>query len=544
MREQPISALKGVGPKRAELFEKMQVGTVEDLLRLSPRDYQDFSKLQDPQQAEHGQWLAMEVELVSTPRRFGRNGMKIVSVTAAVGECQLQLVWFNQPYRVGQIHAGEKWIACGRIDRVKGLRMLNPALVSDLPGILPVYPVVRGLGQAQIRSAMATAISAAAHEMDEILPKTLRESYDLCDMQQAIHQVHFPADMASLLAARRRMDFESMLYYFVALEKFCNIRRHQKGKALSVAGLETVFLESLPFLLTNAQASVMQDISADMRKDIPMNRLVQGDVGSGKTVLAQYALFLAAQNNRQGVLMAPTDILARQHYQNMVKFFGNDVCLLTGKMSAAEKRTAYQRIQNGEVHIVVGTHAVLQQKVLFHDLAVVITDEQHRFGVHQRAVIAEKGNAPHVMIMSATPIPRTLALLVYGDLDISVVDEMPPGRKPVQTQLVPERKRQDMYAYLGRQVAQGKQAYVVCPLVEASESLERIRSAQDVFQELSSKLTVSVGLLHGRMSSAENCSTRWRRKKRCAMPKAKRSAWPKRTALPKAKSTPSWRLCA
>lgn len=340
--------------------------------------------------------------------------------------------------------------------------------------------------------------------MEETLPEDFRAQHGLCGIRQALCDVHFPKDMPSLSAARRRLSFEDMLYYLLAIALLKRERLGREGIAFDTSGVREDFIENLPFPPTGAQARVLKEIEEDMARERPMNRLVQGDVGSGKTILAFYALKVAVNSGYQGALMAPTEILAQQHYAHLQGLFGDSVCILRGGMKTKEREQIYERIRAGDAMVVVGTHALLQSGLEFHKLGVVITDEQHRFGVRQRAQIANKGEKmPDVLIMSATPIPRTLAMILYGDLDLSVLDELPPGRRPIMTRVVPDEKRIDMYGFIKKQSMAGTQAYVVCPLVEHSDTME-VKSAQEVFEELASMLPeLRIALLHGRMASAK-----------------------------------------
>ncbi len=503
MLEQPLTVLKGIGEKRAALFEKLGVYSLNDLLRLMPRAYLDFSTVTPIVAAEEGEMVALEVKITSEPHLYyPRSKMQIVSVTAADAAGKIRLMWFNQPFRKGQVVIGETYFACGRLDRTHGPRLVNPMLLKELPGLMAIYPLVQGLSQGQVRLAVRQAIEQYLPAYLEVLPARFIREYGLCGIQDALKNLHQPFDREALKAARRRLSFEDVLYFMLAMAHVRLAKEKMQGIAFRTRGLTETFVRQLSFEPTSAQKRIFNEIAADMEKNAPMNRLIQGDVGSGKTVLAQFALFIARENGFQGVLMAPTEVLARQHYQNMQSFFGDEICLLVGGMKPSAKAEAYERIAEGRAHVIIGTHALLQEKLAFERLGLVIADEQHRFGVRQRATIADKGNAPDVLIMSATPIPRTLALILYGDLDVSVLDEMPPGRKRVKTYFVPEEKREDLYDFLKDKVRMGQQAYIVCPLVETSEQLD-IRSAEEVYKELQNKLPLKFGLLHGRMAPAK-----------------------------------------
>ena len=508
--EAPIISIKGIGPRRAEALGKLGLFSLRDLLYFAPRDYQDFSAETPVPEAAHGAILALRVTLAAEPKHARiRRGMEITTVRArACGAepedkaAQLSLVWYNQPYRARGIAAGQEWVACGRMDRSRGAKLLNPALYAELPGIVPVYPLVQGLSQKVVRDAVAAAL-AAAGEIEETLPDALRARYGLMPLAQAFFALHRPPDLQTLKAAKDRLAFEDMLLFSLMCSMLRREHLAQPGPMFRMEGMRARFLELLPFAPTGAQLRAMEEISREISSGRRMNRLLQGDVGSGKTAVALFLMYAAAENGCQSVLMAPTEILAQQHFAAVQSIFGERACLLRGGMKKKERDAAYAAIRSGDALGVVGTHALLSEGVEFRDLGAVIADEQHRFGVRQRAAIGAKGGWPHTLIMSATPIPRTLSLILYGDLDVSVLDELPPGRKPVTTRYVPRAKREAMYGFVEDQVRKGRQAYVVCPLVEQSEALEEVRSANEVFAELEKMLHARVGLLHGKMAAAK-----------------------------------------
>lgn len=508
--EAPIISIKGIGPRRAEALGKLGLFSLRDLLYFAPRDYQDFSAETPVPEAAHGAILALRVMLAAEPKHARiRRGMEITTVRArACGAepedkaAQLSLVWYNQPYRARGIAAGQEWVACGRMDRSRGAKLLNPALYAELPGIVPVYPLVQGLSQKVVRDAVAAAL-AAAGEIEETLPDALRARYGLMPLAQALFALHRPPDLQTLKAAKDRLAFEDMLLFSLMCSMLRRERLAQPGPMFRMEGMRARFLKLLPFTPTGAQLRAMEEISREISSGRRMNRLLQGDVGSGKTAVALFLMYAAAENGCQSVLMAPTEILAQQHFAAVRSIFGERACLLRGGMKKKERDAAYAAIRSGDALGVVGTHALLSEGVEFRDLGAVIADEQHRFGVRQRAAIGAKGGRPHTLIMSATPIPRTLSLILYGDLDVSVLDELPPGRKPVTTRYVPRAKREAMYGFVEDQVRKGRQAYVVCPLVEQSEALEEVRSANEVFAELEKMLHARVGLLHGKMAAAK-----------------------------------------
>ena len=499
MLQSGVETLKGIGAVRAAQLGKQGIRTVEDLLFCLPRDYRDYAVEVPVSALRHGLDCAVRVRILSEPTSSFFHGISLVSAPATDGTGKLRLKWYNQPYRRGQLHAGDTVVACGRIDARRGLSILNPLFSAELPGLLPIYPLSQGLTQRLMREAVERALAAVA-ELQDPIPQELLAEYDLCPLQQAIFDAHRPRERGALERARRRLAFENLLYYLLTVELQKQERRRHTGIAFDCEGVRGRYLQKLPFAPTGAQLRVMEEIARDMAAPAPMNRLLQGDVGSGKTAVALYALCIACANGYQGVLMAPTEILAQQHYDTLRAIFGDAVCLLHGGMQKGQRAAILERIASGTALAVVGTHALLQEDVRFARLGLVVTDEQHRFGVLQRAAIAEKGIRPDVLVMSATPIPRTLALLLYGDLDVSVIDEMPAGRKPVKTSFIPAHRRADMYAYLARQAAQGVQSYVVCPFIDEPEELDGV-SAEGLFHELTERLPqMRIALLHGRMN--------------------------------------------
>ncbi|HWQ06486.1 MAG TPA: ATP-dependent DNA helicase RecG [Feifaniaceae bacterium] len=499
-----LTSVKGIGPKRAELFCQLGVHSARELLNRLPRDYLDYSTVTPVCELKDGKYAAARVRISSAPRYFRKGGMTVISASAQDETGCVTLKWFNQPYRSTQVKAGEVVCVCGRVLRKKGVTLLNPMITNVLPGILPVYTTVKGLNQRTWRDSQMAALEAVWDQIGETLPQNIIDQYELAPLALALRHAHFPFSREALELARKRLDFENALLYFITVEQQKAERTRQNGFAFDTSGVFGKFAAKLGYELTNAQKRVITEISADMEQPIPMNRLLQGDVGSGKTAVALYALCVASANGKQGVLLAPTEILAEQHYETLKTIFGSSAALLTGSMKKAERDAVLKKIADGTALCVAGTHALLSGGVKFYDLGCVVTDEQHRFGVRQRAAMMEKGARPDMLVMSATPIPRTLALILYGDLDISVIDELPPGRKPVKTSLIPPNKRGDMYAYLARQAAEeGLQSYVVCPLIEESESIE-CPSVSELYIELKKSLPKTrIGMLHGQMKDTE-----------------------------------------
>ncbi len=503
MQQLPLTSVKGIGPKRAEQFESLGVRSAQDLLYRLPRDYLDYSIVTPVVQLANGVNAAAHVRIGSAPRFFRAGGMAITSASAQDETGKITLKWFNQPYRSAQVKAGDTVYACGRVIRKKSVSIVNPMIADALPGILPVYSTVKGLNQRTWRVAMRATLEAVSDGIPETLPAAIRERYELAPLALALRHAHFPVSREALAIARKRLDFENALLYFVAMEIQKADRTRQNGFSFDTRGVLERFGAKLPYELTCAQKRSIGEIAQDMQKPVPMNRLLQGDVGSGKTAVALYALCVAAANGKQGALLAPTEILAEQHFASMQTIFGASAALLTGGMKKAQRAAVLERIADGTALCVVGTHALLSGDVHFYDLGCVVTDEQHRFGVRQRAAMMEKGVRPDILVMSATPIPRTLALILYGDLDISVIDELPPGRKAVKTSIIPQTKRADMYRYIAKQAEQGVQTYVVCPLIEESENID-CPSVAEVYKEIKGALPKTrVARLHGQMREQE-----------------------------------------
>lgn len=497
-----ITDLKGIGPRKAEAFGKLGLFSMHDVLYHFPRKYLDYSKTSCIMGAKHGDYVALELKLKSDPKLARvRRGLDITTARAFDQSGEITLAWYNQPYRMKAVVAGECVYACGRVDRMHGVKMINPSIYRQLPGILPVYPVCAGLSQKLLRDTVKAVLEGCSEGIEESLPASMRQKYGLIGLYDALRGLHFPGNMEEIKAARQRLAFEDTLMFSLTLSMM-QYSLPKREQPLKLEGTMSSFIKLLPFEPTNAQLKAMEEIRRNLAGERLMNRLLQGDVGSGKTAVALYSMYAAMKNGKQAALMAPTEILAAQHYGMLCKIFGaENVAYLKGGMKKAEREAELARIATGEAKAITGTHALLQGDVEFHDLGMVITDEQHRFGVKQRAVIGAKG-AADVLIMSATPIPRTLAMILYGDLSVSCIDELPPGRKPVATRLVPEHKRQDMYKFIEKQAKAGQQAYIVCPLVEGSDSMDDVQSAVELYEELKKQLSVPVGLLHGQMSNA------------------------------------------
>lgn len=496
-----LSDIKGLGPKRIELLSQLHIHSCDDLVQFFPHEYLNYTQTSPISSVADGQVATLRVKIVSEPTIFYAKGKYIVSARAEDDTGRITLRWMNQPYRQKQVVCGTTYFAHGRISKKRGTVLYNPHLEQQSLGIVPVYSLPKGLTQACVRSAIG-AVLERMKPFDR-LPLELTERYDLLPYAEAIHEIHFPTETDRLMRAKYRLQFEQTLLYFTAVYLFRQETKLQNGYAFRTEGILDRFCAKLPFTPTDAQLRVMREVEADLASRVPMNRLIQGDVGSGKTIIAEYALAVAAACGKQGVLLVPTEILAEQHYRSLQAMFNGTVCLYTGSLSKKERAEALTRIQSKEALVTVGTHALLTDSVCFSDLGLVVTDEQHRFGVEQRAKMEAKGIRPDVLVMSATPIPRTLALMLYADLSLSVVNELPKGRKPVQTMYVPKTRREAMYRYIAERMQKDERAFVVCPLIDETEGFEGL-SATELYAELKKLLpTCPIGLLHGRMRDEE-----------------------------------------
>jgi len=509
----PITILKGIGPTKAKQFAALNIMTLGDLICHFPRGYEDRTKLLPIEKLEPDVPACFKAMVMNTPRTAHiRKGLDITRVQVADITGRLNLTFFNNKYVCDQLQYGREYIFYGAVSGdFIGYSMTNPVFEAlESPPvttrrILPVYPLTAGLSNASVLKAVRQAL-AICDPPPEIIPEQVRQAYGILGADRAYSAIHEPASMAEAELARKRLIFEEFFVFSAGLSLMRASRAGKMVEPYTALDL-TPFLDALPFRLTGAQSRAVEEIRADFSKGAPMNRLVQGDVGSGKTMVAAAAAYLTAVNGRQAALMAPTEILAEQHYQSLERLFaplGITVGLLTGSQTAKEKRITRERLADGQIHLAVGTHALLSDATTFRDLGLVIADEQHRFGVAQRSRLAAKGKDPHLLVMSATPIPRTLALLLYGDLDVSVVGELPPGREAVDTFLVGESYRARINAFIRKQVAEGHQCFVVCPAVEENEDLG-IKAAT-VWAETLQKTVfpdLRIALLHGQMKASE-----------------------------------------
>ncbi len=512
---QPVTVLAGVADKRAELLGNLGIETVEDLLRHYPLRYEDRRTLSKVTELRHRQQAAVYGEIVGPGQSRRVRGRVITEVLLRDATGVIALTWFNQKWREEQFNPGEKVIASGTVKVFAGRATLQTPECErvsgeaslDLQRIVPIYPLTKGLYQPQLRRLIRAALQRFGRYVVDCLPAEVRAERGLPEAAEALAQVHFPDSFEQLELARKRLAFEELFLLQIELARSrTGIKRGPPGIAFDVpSGLLEEFTAALPFELTGAQRRVIREVQADLVKPEPANRLIHGEVGAGKTVVAAFAMFVAGRNGYQSAVMVPTEILAEQHHRVLSELLGPlgfEPVLLIGSLKGAEKRQQQERIARGEALVVVGTHALIQEAVSFQRLGVVVVDEQHRFGVLQRAELRQKGTNPDVFVMTATPIPRTLALTVYGDFDISQLDELPPGRQPCRTDILTMRQRPKAYEAVRAEVAAGRQAYIVCPLVEESDSLElqaatalAERLQQEVFPEL------RLALLHGRLTA-------------------------------------------
>lgn len=505
----PISALRGIGAKRLSQFARLGITDLDSLLRHYPRQYEDWSSPCLLRDAPRGENCCIRATLMTSPKEHPiRKGLTLYKFTATDGLDGVQITLFNNPYLAQKLRRDETYYFFGTVTGPHPYAMTSPqAEPADRPPrIRPLYPLTEGLSSRMIEAAVQQALALLTEEAaPDPLPAALREAYGLCDRLTALTQIHFPDDRVALAAARKRLIFEELLCLQLGMLQL-KLRSRKAGAPVLTTDGTADFCRLLPFALTGAQKRAIAAGIADMRRSEPMNRLLQGDVGSGKTAVAAGLIYSAVKNGWQAALMAPTEILAEQHARSLSALLspaGIRVGLLTGSVPPAEKRAAREALAAGELDLAVGTHALLTESVRFRSLGLVITDEQHRFGVGQRAALSEKGGSPHRLVMSATPIPRTLALILYGDLDVSVLDELPPGRQPIATFAVGSDKRARAYAYVKKHLNAGLQGYLVCPLVEEGE-LEAA-AATDLYRRLAAGefSAYRLGLLHGRMKGAE-----------------------------------------
>jgi ATP-dependent DNA helicase RecG len=522
--DSPVKTLSGVSDVYARRLARLGLNTIRDLLFHFPHRYDDYSALKPISDLMYGEEVTISGAVERVSNRQSRRGIIITTAIISDGTGRIQATWFNQPYLVKSLGRGRPIVLSGRVDEYLGrLTFQSPTwepLQRELihtGRLVPVYPVTEGIGRLWIRRLMKRVLDTWAPRVPDPLPDSLRQQYDLLELPTALKQMHFPDSWNRLAEARHRLAFDEFLSIQIGVLRQRQAWRAQSGRPIHVSReIIEQFLAGLPFALTAAQQRALDEILSDLQKPEPMSRLLQGDVGSGKTVVAAAALLATVADGLQGAIMAPTEILAEQHFNTFGTLFDREydfggavrrrikLRLVTGSLRKKEREKALAEIAAGEVDIVVGTHAIIQEGVEFNDLGMAIVDEQHRFGVRQRALLRSKGHNPHILVMSATPIPRSLALTLYGDLDLSVIDELPPGRQEVITRWMAPGERDRAYRFVRHQVQEGRQAFIICPLIEASDKIEakaavdeHKRLQKDVFPDL------RLGLLHGRMKQAE-----------------------------------------
>lgn len=511
-----IINLKGIGDKTAKLFDKLSVQTVGDLLNHFPRDYESFASPVKAALAPLDEPVTLELTVLS-----GFQWKKVRQLTIGTGMTaddtgKVSVTWFNAPYLKNVIKAGGVYLMRGKLKKERGiLHMDQPKLYgyeeySKLTGSLwPRYNLTAGLSNRMVTKAMEQALSALSEE--EYLPDDIISKYQLVSRNKAYHDIHFPGNYEEMLSARKRLSFDEFFLFLLSLRKLKEMNEEQISSYPMIETAEAQrLIEALPYKLTNAQIKVWKEIKSDLTSGKNMNRLIQGDVGSGKTILAFLTLIMTVTNGYQGAFMAPTEILARQHYEQLTEMIHQydlplKPVLLTGSVSAANKKKLYEKIESGEANVIIGTHALIQEKVNYRKLALVITDEQHRFGVKQREALSDKGDRANVLVMSATPIPRTLAIILYGDLHLSVVDELPADRLPIKNCVVNTGYRKKAYEFIIKEVSNGHQAYVICPIVDEGEEMEDLENVIEYTRKIRNELPpqIRVEYLHGKMKPLE-----------------------------------------
>ena len=513
----PLRELKGVGEKTEKLFQKIGITTAEELLRYYPRTYDIYEEPVEIASAEEDKIVSIRATIATGIYINQIRNLQVLTTTVADASGRLPVAWFNAPYLRGTLKKGSVFILRGKIIRKKGRpqmehpEIFTPAAYEEIiHSMQPVYGLTKGLSNKMITKLVHQILDTRPLH-GEYLPEEIRERYQLADANYAIRTIHFPKNMQELLTARKRLVFDEFLLFVLAIQ----LLKEKTEEAPNTFPMKPVWtteeiIEGLPYDLTGAQKNVWHEIERDLSGHKLMSRLVQGDVGSGKTVIAFLAMVLSAENGFQSALMVPTEVLANQHYEGFLMLMEEQniaschPVLLTGSTTARQKREIYQKIADGEVNVIIGTHALIQEKVEYKNLGLVITDEQHRFGVRQREALTTRGNPPHVLVMSATPIPRTLAIILYGDLDISIIDELPAKRLPIKNCVVGTSYRPKAYSFIEKQVQMGRQAYVICPMVEESEGLEA-ENVTDYARKLQEILPgeIKVEILHGKMKPKE-----------------------------------------
>ncbi len=518
-RRDAIVRLKGIGDKTAQLFHKLNIYTIEELLCHFPRDYELFGPPVKLAEAPCSQPVTLELT-ISGPFKWKK--VRNLTIGTGIGmdsSGKVTITYFNTPYLRNVLKGGGVYLFRGKLKKERDFLLLEqPKLYSyeeyskKTGSLQPCYSLTAGLTNHAVTKAMKQAVLLA--EETEYLPEEILKEYELISRKQAFYDIHFPKDYDTMLTARKRLSFDEFFLFLISLRKLKELNEEQVCEYPMIeTALTSRFIEQLPYRLTRAQKKVWKEIQSDLTSGKCMNRLIQGDVGSGKTILAFLALLMTVSNGYQGALMAPTELLATQHYEQLVKMTKEyrlpfKPVLLTGSVTAAKKRLYYEQIQQGEVNVIIGTHALIQEKVTYQNLALVITDEQHRFGVKQRETLSNKGGSAHVLVMSATPIPRTLAIILYGDLHLSVVDELPADRLPIKNCVVNTDYRRKAYEFIEKEVAKNHQVYIICPMVEENDAAGDIENVTEYATKLQSVLSekIRIAYLHGKMRPADKNS--------------------------------------
>lgn len=511
----PVQYIKGIGPKRSSYFKKISVETVNDLLFLVPRRYVDYStmrQISDLMINDEATILG-NIRVVDVQRT--RNRGQLVKVLIADDSDSITLKWFNRPDLKKRFKTGDTLLVSGKVTFFYGRQLVNPIyeIINEQETdktkgtVLPIYPLTEGLGLWDIKRAVKICIDECLNDIEETLPKVLISQNELMPLSEAIVNLHFPQSLQLAFEARRRLVYDEFFFFELILAKRRSYAENKIGITLPERGtLTKQFINALPFKFTPGQIEVIKEISADMVKSRPMNRLLQGDVGAGKTVVALYAMLIAVENGYQATLMAPTEILAEQHFiglADILKELNIEAELLTSSIKANRRKAIVKKIADGKAKIVFGTHALIEETIKFNKLGIVVVDEQHRFGVMQRAALVNKGINPDFLVLSATPIPRTLALTLYGDLDLSLLKDKPPKRGTILTKIIKEKQKSGVHSFVKKELQKGRQAFVICPLIEKSEKLD-LKSVKEVQGEISSIYkNFSVGVIHGRLKSSE-----------------------------------------
>ncbi|TFZ39582.1 ATP-dependent DNA helicase RecG [Soehngenia longivitae] len=509
-----VRYVTNVGPKRAEKLNKLNIYSVEDLIFFFPRTYEDRTIIKSIDEFDNNETVNCIVTIKSNPTiSHLRNNLKLLKVIATNGDNEVSLVWFNQTYLKNKINVGEKYFCRGKITKNKyEIQIQNPEIEpfannNSFISIVPIYSLTDGLSNKELIKIIKNCLDEYLMYVVDILPDDLRNNYNLMNKQAAIKALHFPNNMAELEKARKTLAYEELLVLQLTLSSIKIKDKEENGISFSRNDKLNIFINNLPFELTKSQKDVVDEILNDMSQGKQMNRLVQGDVGSGKTVISAIAMFNAVLNGYQATMMAPTEILALQHYETLSFLFNKieiKIEVLTSSTNKKRKENILKGLALGEIDILIGTHSIIQENVLFKNLGLVVTDEQHRFGVNQRMKLAAKGNSPDILVMTATPIPRSLGLILYGDLDISTIKELPPGRQKIETFVMSTNKENEVFSFINKQIEEGHQAYIVCPLIE-SNNMDNLNSAESVYSKIVDTFgdKYICGLIHGKLNQKE-----------------------------------------